>query len=150
MRLVTRRVSRRVSLFAALACVVTALSALPAHAEDGTVRLKFFKAGWFVGAQAGSGILSFRDQIHALSLGGLSAGLTFGGSMTDLVGEVRNLRNAYDINGVYTAIGAGIAVGGGARAIQMQNANGVVLVLKGEQIGLQADLDLSGMTITIK
>lgn len=145
-----RFATRRLSLFAAFALALTALAVLPAHAETGTVRLKFFKAGWFVGAQAGSGILSFRDQIHALNLGGLSAGLTFGGSMTDLVGEVRNLRDPYDINGVYTAIGAGIAIGGGARAIQMQNANGVVLVLKGDQIGLQADLDLSGMTITIK
>ncbi|OQW54074.1 MAG: hypothetical protein A4S14_01130 [Proteobacteria bacterium SG_bin9] len=145
-----RFVTRRLSLFAVLALTLTALAAVPAQADTGTVRLKFFKAGWFVGAQAGSGILSFRDQIHALNISGLSAGLTFGGSMTDLVGEVRNLRNAYDINGVYTAIGAGIAVGGGARAIQMQNANGVVLVLKGDQIGLQADLDLSGMSISIK
>lgn len=140
--------TRRLSLFAALALVV--FSALPAHAENGTVRLKFFKAGWFVGAQGGSGILSYRDQIHALNIGGLSAGLTFGGSMTDLVGTVRNLRSPYDINGVYTAVGAGIAVGAGARAIQMQNARGVILTLKGEQIGLQADLDLSGMSITIK
>lgn len=141
--------TRRLAVFAAALAMAASLTTA-ALAEDGTVRLKFFKAGWFVGAQGGSGILSFRDQIHALNIGGVSAGLTFGGSMTDLVGTVRNLRNPYDINGVYTAIGAGIAIGGGARAIQMQNANGVVLVLKGEQIGLQADLDLSGMSITIK
>lgn len=141
--------TRRLAILAAALAMVASLTTA-AHAETGTVRLKFFKAGWFVGAQGGSGILSFRDQIHALNIGGVSAGLTFGGSMTDLVGTVRNLRSPYDINGVYTAIGAGIAVGGGARAIQMQNANGVVLVLKGEQIGLQADLDLSGMSISIK
>ncbi len=141
--------TRRLAVFAAALAMAASLTTA-AQAENGTVRLKFFKAGWFVGAQGGSGILSFRDQIHALSIGGLSAGLTFGGSMTDLVGTVRNLRSPYDINGVYTAIGAGIAIGGGARAIQMQNANGVVLELKGEQIGLQADLDLSGMNISIK
>ncbi len=142
--------SRRLALLTAIALVFVASLSLPAHADDGTVRLKFFKAGWFVGAQAGSGILSYRDQIHALSLGGLSAGLTFGGSVTDLVGTVKNLRSPYDINGVYSAIGVGLAIGGGARAIQMQNANGVVLQLQGEQIGLQADLDLSGLNITIK
>jgi lipid-binding SYLF domain-containing protein len=141
--------TRRLAILAAALAMAASLTTAAA-AETGTVRLKFFKAGWFVGAQGGSGILSFRDQIHALNIGGVSAGLTFGGSMTDLVGTVRNLRSPYDINGVYTAIGAGIAVGGGARAIQMQNANGVVLVLKGEQIGLQADLDLSGMSISIK
>lgn len=141
---------RRFAVFATLALL--AVTALPgaAAADTGTVRLKFFKAGWFVGAQGGSGILSYRDQIHALTLGGLSAGLTFGGSVTDLVGTARNLQSPYDINGVYTAIGAGIAIGGGARAIQMQNARGVVLELQGEQLGLQADLDLSGLSITIK
>lgn len=142
--------TRRLTLFATLALIFAAAMPLAAHADEGTVRLKFFKAGWFVGAQGGSGILSYRDQIHALSLGGLSAGLTFGGSVTDLVGTVKNLRSPYDINGVYSAIGVGIALGAGARAIQMQNANGVVLVLQGEQIGLQADLDLSGLSITIK
>ena len=142
--------TRRLSLFAVLALAFAAAIAQPAQADEGTVRLKFFKAGWFVGAQGGSGILSYRDQIHALSLGGLSAGLTFGGSVTDLVGTVKNLRSPYDINGVYSAVGVGIAIGAGARAIQMQNANGVVLQLQGEQIGLQADVDLSGLSITIK
>ncbi|NUU44244.1 hypothetical protein HP556_24245, partial [Tardiphaga robiniae] len=47
----------------------------------------------------------------------------------------------------YTALGAGVAVGAGRRAIQMRNAKGVVLTLEGEQLGLQFDFDLSGMSV---
>lgn len=141
---------RRLGLLAIVTLGLSATASGIANAETGTVRLKLFKAGWFIGAQAGSGIFSFRDQIYPLRVGGLSAGLTFGGSATDLVGNVRNLRRAEDIEGVYTAIGAGLAVAAGSRIITMQNANGVVFDLQGEQIGLQFDLDLSGMTVSIK
>jgi lipid-binding SYLF domain-containing protein len=142
-------IGRRTGVFALLA-LVAAFAIGPAAADTGEVRLKFFKAGWFVGAQGGSGILSFKGQIHALHIGGISAGLTFGGSVTDLVGTARNLRTASDIEGVYTAIGAGVAIAAGQRAVTMQNARGVILTLQGQQLGLQVDLDLSGMTVSIK
>jgi lipid-binding SYLF domain-containing protein len=139
----------RIRLFA-LAAVLSAVAALPAHAETGTVRFKFFKAGWFVGAQAGSGILVFRDEIYPFRIGGISGGLTFGGSSTDLVGTARNMHQPSDIEGVYTALGAGIAIVGGARAIQMTNAKGVVLTLEGKQLGVAFDFDLSGMSVSIQ
>ena len=134
----------------ALAIVLSMATLLPAHAETGTVRFKFFKAGWFVGAQSGTGILEFRDHIYPFRIGGISGGLTFGGSSTDLVGTARNMHKPTDIEGVYTALGAGIAVGGGARAIQMRNAKGVVLTLQGKQLGLAFDFDLSGMNVSIQ
>lgn len=134
---------------AVLAVLFTAMAS-PSHAETGTVRFKFFKAGWFVGAQTGSGILEFRKQIYPFHIGGISAGLTFGGSSTDFVGTVRNMHQPTDIEGVYTALGAGVAVVGGVRVIQMRNAKGVVLTLEGKQLGLQFDFDLSGMTVSIQ
>lgn len=134
----------------ALAIVLSMATLLPAHAETGTVRFKFFKAGWFVGAQSGTGILEFRNQIYPFRIGGISGGLTFGGSSTDLVGTARNMHKATDIEGVYTALGAGVAIGGGARAIQMRNAKGVVLTLEGKQLGLAFDFDLSGMSVSIQ
>jgi lipid-binding SYLF domain-containing protein len=138
--------SRRLTLAAVLLSAVV----LPAEAETGTVRFKFFKAGWFVGAQAGSGILVFRDEIYPFRIGGISGGLTFGGSATDLVGTARNMHQPSDIEGVYTAVGAGIALGAGARGIQMQNAKGVVLTLEGKQLGVAFDFDLSGMSVSIQ
>ena len=133
-----------------LAVVLSMAALAPAHAETGTVRFKFFKAGWFVGAQSGTGILEFRNQIYPFRIGGISGGLTFGGSSTDLVGTARNMHKPTDIEGVYTALGAGIAIGGGARAIQMRNAKGVVLTLEGKQLGLAFDFDLSGMNVSIQ
>ncbi|WP_338117565.1 hypothetical protein, partial [Tardiphaga robiniae] len=130
-----------------VATLLSAALSLPAHADTGKVRFKFFKAGWFIGAQAGSGILSFRGEMYPFRIGGVSAGLTFGGSSTDLVGAAQNMHQASDIEGIYTALGAGVAVGAGRRAIQMRNAKGVVLTLEGEQLGLQFDFDLSGMSV---
>ena len=133
-----------------VAILLSAAMSPPAHADTGTVRFKFFKAGWFVGAQAGSGILNYRGEIYPFRIGVVSAGLTFGGSSTDLVGTARNMHQASDIEGIYTAVGAGVAVGAGARALQMRNAKGVVLTLEGQQLGLQLDLDLSGMSVSIQ
>ncbi|EKS30017.1 Uncharacterised protein [Afipia felis] len=134
----------------AVLAVLFAAMASPSYAETGTVRFKFFKAGWFVGAQTGSGILEFRKQIYPFHIGGISAGLTFGGSSTDFVGTVRNMHQPTDIEGVYTALGAGVAVIGGVRVIQMRNAKGVILTLEGKQLGLQFDFDLSGMNVSIQ
>ena len=143
------RVFTRTRLFA-LAAAFSLAGMFPAHADTGTVRFKFFKAGWFIGAQAGSGILVFRDQIYPFRIGGISGGLTFGGSSTDLVGTARNMHHPTDIEGIYTALGAGIAVGAGGRAIQMRNAKGVVLTLEGKQLGVAFDFDLSGMSVSIQ
>lgn len=122
----------------------------PSVAQTGQVRINIVKGGWFIGAQAGNGTLTFAGKNYPLAVGGLSAGLVFGGSATDFVGTAANLKRASDIQGVYTAIGAGAALAGGARVIQMRNANGVVLALRGKQVGLMANLDLSGMTISLR
>jgi lipid-binding SYLF domain-containing protein len=151
-RMLTRQRARAFAMSRsfALAAALSAVALFPAHAETGTVRFKFFKAGWFIGAQSGTGILSFRDKIYPFRIGGISGGLTFGGSATDLVGTARNMRQASDIEGVYTAVGAGIAVGAGGRAIQMRNGKGVVLTLEGKQLGVAFDFDLSGMNVSIQ
>ena len=74
----------------------------------------------------------------------------FGGSKTVLRGRVSNINNPSDVAGVYGAAGAGLAVGGGARAIVLTNQKGAVLELSGRQVGLMANMDLSGLAITLK
>jgi lipid-binding SYLF domain-containing protein len=135
-----------VALFALL--IAGALS--PSQAQTGSVRLEFVKAGWFVGGSLGSGTLTYQGRTYPLNIGGLSAGLTFGASKTTLVGTARNLRSASDITGTYAAVGAGAAVAGGARAIELRNGRGVTLSLSGATAGLSFDLDLSGMEITFR
>jgi hypothetical protein len=142
------------ALRAALVALValTAVAALPsvASADDGSVSLVIYKAGWIIGGSGGGGVLNFHGRRYPLSTGGLDYGLVFGGSKTVLYGRVSNIYRPSDVAGVYGAAGAGLAVGGGARAIVLTNQKGAVLELSGRQVGLMANADLSGLAITLK
>jgi hypothetical protein len=120
------------------------------RADSGYVTLTIYKAGWVIGGSGGGGTLRFNGRRYPLSVGGIDYGLVFGGSKTVLRGRVSRIRRPSDVAGVYGAAGAGIAVGGGARAIVLTNQKGAVLELSGEQVGLMANLDLSGIAITLK
>jgi lipid-binding SYLF domain-containing protein len=133
--------------FAALTGV--ALSSA-ARADEGFVQLTIYKAGWVIGGSGGSGVLDFRGRRYPLSTGGLDYGFVFGGSKTVLRGRVSNIFRPSDVAGVYGAAGAGIAVGRGARAIVLTNQKGAVLELSGQQVGLMANADLSGLAITMR
>ncbi|MEA2880338.1 MAG: hypothetical protein QOF14_5534 [Hyphomicrobiales bacterium] len=137
------------TIILALAAVLAA-AVTPARADSGTVNIQFYKAGWVIGGSFGKGVLNFRGQMYGLSVGGLSYGLTFGGSQTSLRGRVRNIRQASDIEGVYGAGSAGAAIIKGAQAIVLTNQKGAILELSGTQTGLIVGVDLSGMALTIK
>jgi hypothetical protein len=121
-----------------------------AHADSGTIWIRELKGGWFIGGSGGSGMLLFHGRRYPLSIGGLSAGLVFGGSLTRLYGHVSNIRRPSDITGVYGGVGAGAALVVGARAIVLQNDRGAVLRLSGRQVGLIANADLSGLAISLR
>ncbi len=132
-----------------LAMAVLAIGTHVSHADSGHVRLTIYKAGWVIGGSGGGGTLDFRGRRYRLSTGGIDYGLVFGGSKTYLNGRVSNISKASDVEGVYVAGGAGIAVGRGARTIVLTNQKGAVLELSGRQVGLIANLDLSGLAITL-
>lgn len=119
------------------------------YADTGSVRLNIKKVGFIVGVGGGSGTLNFKGKSYRLSIGGVSAG-TIGVAGADLVGTASNLRTAADIAGTYSAISAGVAVAAGAKAVTLQNSNGVVLQLHGRQVGFEASLSLSGLTISLQ
>jgi hypothetical protein len=139
----------RVALIALTAFAGATLSSA-AHADEGFVSLTIYKAGWIIGGSGGGGVLTFHGRSYPLSAGGLDYGLVFGGSKTVLRGRVSNIYRPSDVAGVYGAAGAGLAVGGGARAIVLTNQKGAVLELSGRQVGLMANVDLSGLAITMK
>ncbi|MGC2750128.1 MAG: hypothetical protein WA309_22125 [Pseudolabrys sp.] len=133
-----------------LAAAVMLISlAPPSYAESGTVRLRITRAGFIVGAGGGTGTLVFHGRTYPLSVGGLSVG-TFGAATADVVGRAFNLRRAQDIVGTYTAVGAGVAIAGGATAARLRNQNGVVIEVRGRQIGLEASHNLSGMSVAMR
>ncbi len=142
---------RHVSMLVAALTVLVALTApTPSRAQSATIELSVFKAGFIVGVSGGRGTLYYGGRAYPLSIGGVSLGATIGASQADLVGEVYNLHNPYDIAGTYSAAGAGVAIAGGARVAELQNSRGVVLKVRGKQIGLEFSLDLSGMQISLK
>ncbi len=136
--------------FIALIGIVGACVSSAAYADSGHIQITIFKAGWFIGGSGGRGMLTFRGRRYPLSIGGLSAGLVFGASETHLVGRVNNIRNASDVAGVYGAAGAGVAVGPGVGVIVLSNEKGAVLSLSGRQVGLIANVDLSGLAISLR
>jgi lipid-binding SYLF domain-containing protein len=142
---------KRLVLAGLLLSAATLTSVLPAQAQMACqIRLEITKGGFIIGAAGGSGVLICGGERYPLSVSGMSIGLVIGMAKVSLVGEVRNLRQVSDIEGTYSGVGASIAVGGGADNVVAANANGVQLVMRGTQVGLEASLDLSGATIRLK
>lgn len=133
---------------ALMGLVALAGSFSASYADSGTVTT-IYKAGMVIGGSGGSGTLRFRGKHYALSAGGLDYGLVLGASKTVLRGKVSHIRRPADVAGVYGAAGAGLALGTGARGMVLTNQNGAVLELTGEQVGLMANVDLSGLAITL-
>jgi hypothetical protein len=115
----------RAALIVVIALAFPGLSSA-ARADGGGISFSVLKGGWFVGASAGQGVVHFHGRVYPISIGGISAGLVFGGSQTVFRGTVSNIRSPYDVAGVYAAVGGGAAV------------------------GVQVNLDLSGLAITMR
>jgi hypothetical protein len=139
----------RASLIALIAVVGASVSSA-AYADSGTIWISEFKGGWIIGGSAGSGMLVFHGRRYPLSIGGVSWGLVFGGSQTNFSGTVTNIRRPSDVAGVYGAAGLGAAVVAGARGIVLTNGKGAHLRLRGRQVGLMVNADLSGMGIWLR
>ena len=135
---------------ALIALVVTGAGLTTVYADFGGIRFNVIKAGFVVGGSGGSGTLVFHGRAYPISIGGVSWGFTFGASATDFVGTVSNIRTPFDVNGVYGAAGAGVAVGPGAGGIVLANQNGAVLTLSGSQMGLIVAADLNGLVISLR
>jgi len=143
------------SLIGTAATLIVAAStllfaSLAMAAPAGTIEFTLYKAGFIVGGSGGSGKLKFKGKEYPVSIGGVSLGATIGASKAELIGEVHNLKNPSDIEGVYSAVQAGVAVAGGAKVFDLKNSKGVELKVKGKQVGLELSLDLSGMEVKLK
>ena len=88
------------ALRAALIALIAFAGVTSARAEEGTVSLVIYKAGWIIGGSGGSGVLNFHGRRYALSTGGIDYGLVFGGSKTILRGRVSNIYRPSDVAGV--------------------------------------------------
>lgn len=125
------------------------MAAMPARAVTGDVRIVFTKAGFVVGAGGGRGILTFRGRDHRFTAQGLSVGVTVGASVTNLIGRASHLHKLGDFEGTYTVVGAGGALLGGMGGVQLRNAKGVVLSLRGAKAGVEFAANVSKVVITL-
>ena len=137
------------TIAAATAAMLLALPT-PADAQStGSVRFRVASARFIIGTGGGTGTLNFKGRTYPLSVGGLSAG-TIGAASAEFVGTASNLRTARDIVGSYSVAGAGLTVVGGVSAVTLQNSNGVVLRLRGQQAGFKATLGVGGVQVTMQ
>ena len=140
---------------AAFFAIAALAAATPSQAQGrgggtGTIRIEIVKAGFIVGVQGGSGTLTYMGRRYPLHIGGVGLGATVGASRAVLVGTVHNLRGPGDISGTYGQTEAGLTVITGGKAARLRNERGVVLNLRGHQIGVELSLDLSGMVISMR
>jgi hypothetical protein len=144
-----RAVKFGAAILAGALIIVAASTESRAQTGSGTVRIQIVKAGFIVGVGGGKGTLTFNGKSYPLSIGGVSVG-TIGVATVNLAGTARNLRTAADIAGTYGAASASVAIVSGAKVATLKNEKGVVLEVHGVQLGLEASLSLSGMTIALQ
>jgi hypothetical protein len=144
----TTKLVKLVALVAALMSII-AITVTPSQAQTGAVRLNIVKAGFIVGAGGGSGVLHYHGRTYRLTVGGIGLG-SLGIAAADLVGTASNLHRPQDIAGTYGAAGAGATFVAGGQVATLQNEKGVVLQLRGGQVGFQVSLGLAGMTIGLR
>ncbi|MFK4486810.1 hypothetical protein [Bradyrhizobium sp. USDA 336] len=125
-------------------------SGTSARADTGQVAVVFTKGGFIVGAGGGEGVLLYRGKKYPFTVSGMSVGLTIGASTTKFTGRALNLKGPASIEGPYAVGGAGGAVAAGAGAVQLQNANGVILQLSGPRVGAEVSAAVGGVTIRLK
>src|SRR5262245_15802857 len=142
------RAARFFAVFTIAAVMLTSVTSR-SFAKSGSVRIRVTNVGFIVGVGGGSGTLTFRGHRYPLRISGVSLG-SIGVAGADLVGSASHLRTAAGIVGAYSAGSAGIPVAGGAKPATRRNSNGVVLTLRGRQVGFAANLSVSGMTISMQ
>ena len=120
-----------------------------AAAKPAAIEIELYKAGFIVGVSGGRGTLHFQGKAYPISIGGVSVGATAGVSKAELIGEVHDLQRVEDIEGTYSALQAGLTIGGGEKITQLENSRKVRLLLRGKQLGIELSLDLNGMQISL-
>ena len=145
-------ISRRTALatLAAVAIAGASVNAIAQPKPDAQIEFDIFKAGFIVGGSGGSGKLVYQGKTYPLNVGGVSLGATIGVTKAELVGEVYNLKQPEDIAGTYTAAQAGFAVAGGNKVADLKNSKGVQIKVRGKQVGLALEADLSGLKMELK
>src|SRR5262249_25533085 len=116
----------------------------PPTVADATITLTARTAAVGVGFVWGTGILEYRGEQYPVRVDGMGIGAV-GVSAVSARGNVYHLTDAADLNGQYTALGAGAAIGEGGNRSRMRNAKGVVIEIVAEGSGVQLGIGPRGI-----
>lgn len=139
---------RNIALVGALLLMVGSVAA--ADQLSGKISLSASSVAAGVGAQWGDGTLTLNNgKQYTFTVQGLEVG-SVGFSDIRAQGEVYNLQNLADFNGVYVAAEANASIGDGAGTRTMRNQHGVVINLSSAQQGVKLTLAGEGMRLALK
>ena len=145
-----RRYSRVLSLVLVGALLLVAGTVAAQDQPSGKVSLFVTSVAAGVGAQWGRGTLTLNNGKHyEFTVQGLEVGgIGFADARAE--GQVYNLRNLQDFNGVYVAAEGNASIGDGPGARTMRNEHGVVINLSSAQKGVKLTLAGEGVRIALK
>ena len=135
------------------AVVLIGLSALVVGAEkrtpDATVKLSEGSVAAGIGWSWGHGTLSFQGKTYKFKVEGLSVG-EVGVTKAEATGNVYDLKNLEDFNGVFAAAGADIAVQEGKGATALINDKKVQIVLTSITKGASLKIAAEGLKVKLE
>ena len=116
---------------------------------DATVTLTEGSVAAGIGWSWGHGTLHYQGKDYKFKVEGLTVG-EIGMTRAEATGNVYDLKNLEDFDGVYGAAGAGIAVQEGKGATALINPKKVQLVLTSKTKGATLKIAAEGLKVTIE
>jgi hypothetical protein len=139
-------------MHSALECLLLGGAALAAGASDqadGTIDLTGGSAAAGIGYVWGDGDLIYQGKRHNFKISGLAVA-DAGCLRITASGVVCHLKKLRDFEGHYSALTAGLTVGGGASAATLTNEHGVVIRLISTTSALRFNPSASGISLKFK
>jgi hypothetical protein len=117
--------------------------------QSGTITVNQAQVAFIVSGNVGGGTLSFEEKRFDFTIGGLGVG-GFGLSSIEATGEIYNLRELSDFEGLYGQARTGIAVGNvSAGGLWLENPAGVYIRLEAKRKGLALSTGADGIYIKL-
>jgi hypothetical protein len=138
---------RLMILAVVMGLVLAAGAALAQEKEPYFITIKEVGQAVGMGPIWGQGVITYGDKTHLFKIKGFEK-FAVGREKTSLKGDVYHLNQLSDLAGHYAkANPAGLTFIKGKTGLVVQNEKGVVLNLKGHEVGLDLDLTTEGLNI---
>lgn len=130
---------------AVIACAAVIISGCattsdaPSAPPSATVTIQETSAAYYGSVASGKGTLNFQGQSRSFAIAGVGAG-GMGAQKLNATGQVYNLNNISDFEGLYRGASSGLTLIKGKMHAKLTNDAGVVMYLAGETEGLASSI----------